>query len=325
MSAPEQAEPRVLFVGGLGRSGSTLLELLLAQSADVCAVGEVVHLWERALGADERCGCGERFTACPFWQRVGDHAFGGWSAVDRDDVLALKDRVDRTRHIPRLAKNSLSAEQLADVRRYADLYTRIYRAALAATGARVVVDSSKHASLAFALRWAEGLDLRVLHLVRDSRAVAYSWGKQVRRPEVVDGEDFMPTFSPFEVSKLWTAQNAAFHLLAARAQVLRLRYEDFTADPAGTVRRLREFAGLPDDPEALRILTDPPPAPFRAHSIAGNPLRFSGGPLTVRRDEAWRSRLPRRSRAVVSLATLPFRVRYGYLGQRGSDESVEKA
>ncbi|PSK62441.1 hypothetical protein B0E53_05655 [Micromonospora sp. MH33] len=326
MSAAETGQPRVLFVGGLGRSGSTLLELLLAQSADVCAVGEVVHLWERALGADERCGCGERFTACPFWQQVGEHAFGGWSAVDRDDVLALKDRVDRTRHIPRLAKNSLSAEQLADVRRYADLYTRIYRAALAATGARVVVDSSKHASLAFALSWAEGLDLRVLHLVRDSRAVAYSWGKQVRRPEVVDGEDFMPTFSPFEVSKLWTAQNAAFHLLAARAQVLRLRYEDFTADPAGTVRRLREFAGLPDDPEALRILTDPPTAPpFRAHSIAGNPLRFSGGPLTVRRDEAWRSRLPRRSRAVVSLATLPFRVRYGYLGQRGSDESVEKA
>ncbi|NED51565.1 sulfotransferase family protein [Micromonospora sp. WMMD1219] len=333
MSAPDPAPPRVLFVGGLGRSGSTLLELLLAQSADVCAVGEVVHLWERALGADERCGCGERFTACPFWRQVGDQAFGGWAAVDRDDVLALKDRVDRTRHIPRLAKDALPPEQLTDVRRYADLYTRIYRAALSVTGARVVVDSSKHASLAFALRWAEGLDLRVLHLVRDSRAVAYSWGKQVRRPEVVDGEDFMPTFSPFEVSKLWTAQNAAFHLLASRAKVLRLRYEDFTADPAGTVRRVRDFAGLPDDPAALRILSGAdetgaapePAAPFRAHSVAGNPLRFSGGPLTVRRDEAWRDRLPRRSRAVVSLATLPLRVRYGYLGQRGSDESVERA
>lgn len=91
---------RVLFVGGLGRSGSTLLELILAQHPDVCAVGEVVHLWERALGGDERCGCGERFTACDFWQRVGEHAFGGWSAVDRDDVLALKATVDRTRHIP---------------------------------------------------------------------------------------------------------------------------------------------------------------------------------------------------------------------------------
>jgi hypothetical protein len=305
----------VLFVGGLGRSGSTLLELILAQSPDVCAVGEVVHLWERALGGDERCGCGERFSSCPFWQKVGDHAFGGWSAVDRDEVLALKAQVDRTRHIPRLARRRLPEEELAPVRRYADLYVRIYRAAAAVTGASVIVDSSKHASLAFALRWASDLDLRVLHMIRDSRAVAYSWAKQVRRPEVVDEEAYMPTFSPMTVSALWTAQNAAFHLLAARVPVTRLRYEDFTADPRGTVRRTRQFVGLPDDPEALRVL-DEPVAPEPTHSIAGNPLRFSNEPIRVRCDEAWRSALPRRSRAIVSAATLPLRLRYGYLGFR---------
>jgi hypothetical protein len=308
----------VLFVGGLGRSGSTLLELILAQSPDVCAVGEVVHLWERALGGDERCGCGERFSSCPFWQKVGDQAFGGWSAVDREEVLALKAQVDRTRHIPRLARRRLPEEELAPVRRYADLYVRIYRAAAAVTGASVIVDSSKHASLAFALRWAPDLDLRVLHMIRDSRAVAYSWAKQVRRPEVVDEEAYMPTFSPATVSALWTAQNAAFHLLAARVPVTRLRYEDFTADPRGTVGRMRQFMGLPDDAEALRVLDEPPVAPQPTHSIAGNPLRFSNEPIRVRRDEAWRSALPRRSRAIVSAATLPLRLRYGYVGVRRS-------
>ncbi|SCL15414.1 Sulfotransferase family protein [Micromonospora rhizosphaerae] len=312
---------RVLFVGGLGRSGSTLLELILAQHPDVCAVGEVVHLWERALGGDERCGCGERFTACDFWQRVGEHAFGGWAAVDRDEVLALKAEVDRTRHIPRLARGELSADQLAPVRRYADLYTRIYRAATEVTGAEVVVDSSKHASLAFALRWAPDLDLRVVHLVRDSRAVAYSWAKQVRRPEVVDSEAYMPTFSPFTVSGLWTAQNAAFHLLAARVPLVRLRYEDFTADPRGTVARVRRFAGLVDTPDALRVLDEPAVPLVRAHSIAGNPLRFSAGPLKVRQDNVWRENLPPRSRAVVSAATLPLRLRYGYLGNRRTDRT----
>ena len=78
---------------------------------------------------------------------------------------------------------------------------------------------------------------------------------------------------------------------------------------------MRRFAGLPDAEEALRVLDDPAPAPRTAHSIAGNPLRFSGGPIRVRRDEAWRAALPRRSRAVVSLATLPLRLRYGYLGR----------
>jgi hypothetical protein len=314
---------RTLFVGGLGRSGSTLLELILAQHPDVCAIGEVVHLWERALGGDERCGCGDRFTACAFWQRIGAVAFGGWSNVDREEVLALKSQVDRTRYVPRLARGRLTGDQLAVVRRYADHYTRIYRAAAEVSGAQLVVDSSKHASLAFALRWAEDLDLRVVHLIRDSRAVAYSWAKQVRRPEVVDGEAYMPTFSPFTVSGLWTAQNAAFQLLASRGPVLRLRYEDFTADPRAAVRQVRAFAGLPDDPTALRVLDDPPVAPLRIHSIAGNPLRFSDAPIRVRRDDAWRAALPRRSRAVVSAATLPLRLRYGYVGRRPQPSAEE--
>jgi len=308
---------RVLFVGGLGRSGSTLVELLLAQSPDVCAIGEVVHLWERGLRYDELCGCGERFSGCAFWQQVGKTAFGGWSTVDVDEVVALKAAVDRTRYIPRLARRRLPAGLLEAVRRYADYYARIYRAAAEVSGAEVVIDSSKHASLAFVLRWAPDIDLRVLHMIRDSRAVAYSWGRQIRRPEVVDSEAYMPTFSPVRVSALWTAQNAAFDLLARREAVTRLRYEDFAADPRVVLRRVRDWAGLPDRPEALRVLDDPPVVPQPAHTVAGNPLRFSAGPLRVRADEKWRSALPGRSRMVVGTLTLPLRWRYGYLGRSG--------
>lgn len=310
---------RMLFLGGLGRSGSTLLELILAQSDDVCAVGEVVHLWERGLRLDERCGCGARFSACPFWAQVGDRAFGGWSSVDIDGVAALKGQVDRTRHLPRLARARLPERRLAAVRRYAEIYTRVYRAAAEVSGAAVVVDSSKHASLAFALRWAQELDLRVVHLVRDSRAVAHSWSRQVRRPEVVDAEAYMPRFSPVQVSALWTVQNLAFDVLAtrrvpARLPVTRIRYEDFTADPRGTVTAVRRLAGLAYLPSALRVLDEPPVHPRPAHTVAGNPLRFARGPLRVRADEEWRTSFPAGARALVSALTLPLRLRYGYLG-----------
>ena len=305
----------VLFVGGLGRSGSTVLELLLAQSPDVCAVGEVVHLWERALRGDERCGCGERFSACPFWQLVGDKAFGSWDQVDPAEVAALKTAVDRTRHIPRLGRATLPPALASAVRRYTDLYAALYRAALDVTGASVVVDSSKHASLAYALRWAPQVDLRVLHLVRDSRAVAHSWARQVRRPEVVDAEAYMPTFSPLRVSALWTVQNLAFDRLARRVATDRLRYEDFVRDPRATIRSVRALAGLPDSSDAIDAVdADDPPRP--AHTVAGNPLRFAGGPLRVRADEAWRTAMPRRERLVVGLTTLPLRVRYGYVKGR---------
>ncbi len=314
----------VLFIGGLGRSGSTLLELLLGQSDDVCALGEVVHLWERGLGNDERCGCGERFSQCRFWQRVGELAFGGWSAVDRDEVLSWKAAVDRTRFIPRLARSRLSARQLAPVRRYARLYARIYAAATRVTGARVAVDSSKHASLAFTLRWAAEVDLRVVHLVRDSPAVAHSWAKQVRRPEVLDAEEYMPTYPPLRVSALWTAQNLAFELLSRQAPVTRLRYEDFVADPAGTIREVRALAGLPDRPDTLRVLAEPAIAPRPIHSIAGNPLRFDGRPLRVRPDQSWRIDLPAGTRRMVAATTMPLRRRYGYTGRRAADERTSQ-
>ena len=62
---------RVLYLGGLGRSGTTLVERLLGELPNVCALGEVVHLWQRDIVDDERCGCGESFSRCAFWTAVG--------------------------------------------------------------------------------------------------------------------------------------------------------------------------------------------------------------------------------------------------------------
>ena len=80
----------VLYVGGLGRSGSTLLDRMLGRLDDVWSVGELVHLWERGLKENNRCGCGRCFADCPFWRRVGEVAFGGWDTLDADEVLALR-------------------------------------------------------------------------------------------------------------------------------------------------------------------------------------------------------------------------------------------
>ena len=94
---------RVIYLGGLGRSGSTLVERLLAELPGVCSVGEVVHLWQRGVVEDERCGCGEPFGGCGFWREVGQAAFGGWDRLDVGRVAELRGAVDRTRHIPLLA------------------------------------------------------------------------------------------------------------------------------------------------------------------------------------------------------------------------------
>ena len=107
---------RVVYLGGLGRSGSTLLERVLGQLPGVCPAGEVVHMWQRGVAENERCGCGKAFGACDFSIKVGKAAFGGWENVSTDRIIGLRATVDRTRRIPSLARRSLPARlQYADL------------------------------------------------------------------------------------------------------------------------------------------------------------------------------------------------------------------
>jgi len=300
---------RVLYLGGLGRSGTTLVERLLGELPSVCALGEVVHLWQRDILDDERCGCGARFSGCTFWKRVGDRAFGGWGNVDVARVHALRDQVERTRHIPRLASGHMPLDQ---VREYANFYARVYAAAAETAGAEVVVDSSKHSALAHVLRWADDVDLRVVHVVRDARGVAYSWTKTVTRPET-DGEQEMTRYSPGRSALLWNAHNAAFGLLARRrVPVRRVRYEEFLTDPRAALIHLAEFAGLTLRPEDLDFIQAGHADLGVGHSAAGNPMRFTVGRLALRRDDAWLEKLPPAQRRLVGTVCAPLLRAYGY-------------
>ena len=315
---PEPERPRIAFLGGFGRSGSTLLERMLNEIPGVSAVGESVHLWQRGLRDDERCGCGEPFSRCPHWQAVGEAAFGGWDQLDVDHVLAVKAAVDRTRYVPRLAAPAASAKHARALDDYCDLYRRLYRGVAAVTGDNVLVDASKHASLAYALRRAADLDLRVLHMVRDSRGVAYSWSKQVRRTEVADDEVYMPRYSPARSAVLWAANNTLFDLLGRLGTpVHRLRYEDLLAAPSLVFGDVLSYLGLPADEEALRFLHSDSAELGASHTIGGNPMRFSTGRLTLRTDEAWRREMPSTARLQVSALTAWPLANYGYHVRNG--------
>jgi hypothetical protein len=318
---------RVVFIGGSGRTGSTLVERLLGTLPGVCNVGEVVHLWERGLLRGERCGCGVPLPRCPFWGEVGEVAFGGWDSFDAAEFLALKQSVDRNRFIPRLLADGDSARLFTggDTRRnateYAAIYARLYRAVQQVSGCAVTVDASKHASLAFCLRTEPAIDLRVIHLVRDPRAVAYSWTRRVRRPEAAEAvaasNKYMATFSPARSAMRWNVLNLGFHLLAARGTPTRLmRYEDFIAAPVAGMRELAEFAAV--EPE-LSFMTDTGAELGPTHTAGGNPMRFSAGQIEFRRDDAWRSRLRPDARALVATLTFPLLARYGYLRRPDAD------
>jgi hypothetical protein len=315
--AADAGPVRVLFIGGLGRSGSTLLDRMLGQLDGVWSVGELVHIWQRGLQENNLCSCGRRFRDCHFWHRVGEEAFGGWEAVDVDEVLALKQAVDRNRCVPLMCLPALWLPYRAKLRRYLDLLDRLYRAVRQVAGAPLLVDASKHASHAFLLRGMPGLDLRLVHLVRDSRGVAFSWGKLMRRLEVVDAEVLMATDTPLRMSARYLAYNSLFHLLRQLGvPTLLLQYESLVHRPAAELHRVLGHAGRPAADGELGFVGDGWVELGTSHALAGNPMRFDRGRVPLRLDEEWRGKMRWRHRLLTAVSTWPLLLRYGYLHGR---------
>ncbi|HEX6380948.1 MAG TPA: sulfotransferase domain-containing protein [Acidimicrobiia bacterium] len=310
MSALDQ---KVLYIGGFGRSGSTLVERILGQLPGFCSAGEIVFLWQRGLIDGQLCGCGTPVPECDFWARVGKTAFGGWDQIDAYEMLALQKRVDRNRYIPSMVAPRLRPAAQADFERYTDVLSRLYRGIGEVAGARVVIDASKHASTAFLLRKAPNLDLRVVHLVRDSRGVAYSWTKEVKKPEVTGGDDaFMPQYSPSSSGRQWLAYNLMFDALGLIDKTMILRYEALMANPREGLERILAHADEPVTAESFAFLGDGYVDLGCDHTVAGNPMRFHQGRLDLRLDQAWTTKLPERDRKVVTAITWPLQLRYGY-------------
>ncbi len=304
---------RVLYVGGCGRSGSTLLDRILGQVPGMWSVGEIVHIWRRGLVGNQLCGCGEPFHDCPFWSKVGELAFGGWDRLDADEVLRLQRTVDRNRYIPFMLLPWLWPAYRRRMRRYADRLAALYQAIDEVGGGRLIVDSTKHASYAFLLRRVPGVELDVVHLVRDSRGVAYSWTKEVRKPEIVDGTEYMPRYHPVRMAFRWVAYNSLFHLLRwTGIRSTFLRYESLVHAPRGNVERIMRFARHDGGAEALDFIGDGEVTLEPTHTVAGNPMRFTQGPLTLRIDREWRERMDPGQRRIVGALTWPLMRFYGY-------------
>src|SRR5829696_4047947 len=225
----------VLYIGGHGRSGSTILAQTLGQIPGFVNVGELWLIWSRGLQHNESCGCGHPFYSCEFWRAVGDEAFGGWDNVDVDKMVAFMSYLKRQRRAPHYALTAKIGLRSGKINTLLEeggpILERLYRAIQRVSGAGVIVDSSKRLPYAVLLSLLPFADLRIVHLVRDSRAVAYSWSR-IKESHAVVGGRHMPRLSPLQASRAWSLQNYSYSFLTGFARLSRLRYEDFVRDPA---------------------------------------------------------------------------------------------
>lgn len=305
---------RVLYIAGMGRSGSTILGNILGQFDGFFHGGELRFIWDRGLIENWTCGCEAPFRECELWKTVFQDAFGDMNRTNPHEMLRQREIGTRTHHIPlmllpagrRLLK-SHSGEYLQNL-------GKLYRAIQHNTEGSVIVDSSNFPAYGYALSMLRQVELYVVHLVRDPRATAYSWLRKKLHPDAGSSDEpvYIRQYSPLDTAVRWSIRNLATEALWRRSPDLHLflRYEDLIADPRKSVESILEM-----------MQVSPSGSPFTSkrevkfgvnHTVSGNPNRVQTGAVRLRLDEEWREKMRPFDKRMVTALTWPLLVRYGY-------------
>ncbi len=141
------------------------------------------------------------------------------------------------------------------------------------TGAKVFVDTARDHQRPKYLAPDEGLDIKVIHLIRDPRGNVASIMSHT-------GVDVATA------AKQWRHYNveaARVSRYVDPSSWMRVQYEDLCTDPQGTLDEIARFIGVEPVPLSEFLASD------ESH-IIGNSMRL-GGVSEIRLDEKWRDRL----------------------------------
>ncbi len=319
----EQGMKTILFAGS-GRSGSTLLAEVLGQIPGAFNGGELTRLFMFLNLADMPCECGEEISRCPVWSEV-------WGRLKfKYGVGLLKEfgpdgafPVARVRQVPLLMAMPQDVLLRGIRGRYVEVIRELYRAIAEVTGCRILIDSGKWVPRSLLVARAIP-NVHVLHLLRDGRAVAFSWLRKGKMAKRADGtETPYGIYSPWKSSLEWLSHNMMAAAFRAYAPLTFVRYEDFVTDPRASLARVAGEAGVDSpweriggDDGSIRI--------ERGHSVGGNPAVKGVERLKLKLDDEWRRADWPRARFISTAICLPLLLAAGYpLGNNGHGRVLE--
>lgn len=306
---------QMAYILSASHSGSTLLAMLLGTHPHACTVGEIRA---PSMGDTDvyQCSCGRRIKECAFWNRVSE-AMASKGIADFDITRAGTSIYEVPEHYARRLLAPLQrGPALEWARNTALFFSKAWppylkevqrrNAALVEvlqelSGASVVVDSSKSVLHLNYLLKNPSLEIKVVRLIRDGRAVTLSLlGHGLKRPTRAE--------TIAAAAREWRRSNEAAECLLSRlpsSQWLGVQYEELCRDPEGSIRLLCQFLEL----DFERINLD-----FRSRElhVLGNEMRLR--PTSeIRLDERWRTQLSNDDLKVFADVAGSLNRSYGYV------------
>lgn len=299
---------KVLYIAGIGRSGSTIVGNMLGHIPGFFFVSEILRIWRYFVINNDPCGCGLRASDCEVWSAILSKAFA-------DSGLGIAPKMDywhhssKNRHLPAFLLPQFSSGLKSHLLEYLDNLEKLYPAIQAVTESRVIVDGSKRPLYAAILSMIPTLDVYILHLVRDSRAVSYSW---LRKKVQLNGVN-MAVVNPATSAIRWMNANLVAESLRRKfpERYMFIRYEDLIERPQETIYHILGMIG--EEPVPLPFIDEKTIKLGVNHAVGGNPNRGAVGNVKLQTDNEWKSKMRPIDKIIVSILTWPLLMKYGYI------------
>lgn len=299
---------KVIYIAGVGRSGSTLLDTVLGNHERIVGVGELNKLTRLGLKGRESCACGQPVEECAQWRSVIEQwqaRVGGW---DLAQYVQLQDAIEPVNSSGVRLPHPPSSQW----ERYERETRSLFEAIGAVTGKQVIVDSSKSTARALALARIDGLEVYLLHLVRDVRGVVASLKSLVKKEESVGLRRDIEPLSVGKATAHWCKRNVEVERAAKRfppGRSVLVRYEDFVTRPAAVLAQIGSLIGEDLGPLGDRLQAGE--SMTTGHTVAGNRLRFQAS-VRLNPDGRWVNKLSSSERLLIVGSSAWLMHHYGY-------------
>ena len=289
----------LIYIASDVRAGSTLLDYLLSNNDEMISVGELLNLNDylnrKGVGysLDWRCSCGVQFQNCDFWSQVMEE-------FERNEQKKLKEI--ETKCSPfRRAWEELSISLLIFILpsktlkrkllkcfyykkehvSIIDNCNRILNYVCNVSYKKIVIDSSKLPDRVLSLNYSnqEDYSVKVIHLVRDARAVSFS--KFKRGQQLNMKVSFLSAMVGWVIINLKMLNN---RILFEKEDFVRIKYEDLCGNPTEMIRQICDQLSLPYNTN-MTVLQKK-----EKHNIGGSQHRFEKS-NEIKIDRRWKSNM----------------------------------
>jgi Sulfotransferase family len=259
-----KANPKIIYIAGFERSGSTILDIMLGNMDNHFSVGELSFYPTNGIVDNEFCSCGSRVMDCSFWKGVTEQ----WNK-ERKLSIEKYNRIHwnnfRNKRLFNLIKNLNFPDK--DFNLFIEDTRSLYNIIWSENGGRTIIDSSKSPYRMLLLKKA-GFDPLVVHVVRQISGVLCSTQKLLKVDPTKGIEKELGNRKPLSVILTWLINNVLVKQFSSGLKRIMIPYENFIQSPESVLGRVAPLSG-----DYLALLNNNGPFDAR-HLVAGGRIRM---------------------------------------------------